>query len=65
MELTCSLLEKLLSVLSPNIIFEKYSNNIEHSLRHPHDIVKSSMLSNVNIVIVYNNFIFIYLLYLY
>lgn len=48
-EMSCSLLQKLLSVLLPSQVFNKYSVSIERSLHHPSDVVKSSILSEVNI----------------
>lgn len=46
-EISCLLLKKLLLVMSPKITLQKYSANIERSLRHPDDLVKSSILSEV------------------
>lgn len=46
--MSCSLIQKLLSVLPPNQAFNKYSVSIERSLNHPNDTVKSSILSEVN-----------------
>lgn len=49
-ELSCSLLQKLLSILQPNHAFNKYSASIERAIHHPNDTVKSTILSEVNIV---------------
>jgi hypothetical protein len=49
-EISCALLQKLLSVLQPSYAFNKYSVSIERSIHHPNDTVKSTILSEVNIV---------------
>jgi len=49
-ELSCALLQKLLSILQPNHAFNKYSVSIERAIHHPNDTVKSTILSEVNIV---------------
>ncbi|XP_025207928.1 uncharacterized protein LOC112603532 isoform X2 [Melanaphis sacchari] len=43
-EMSCALLQKLLSVLQPNYAFNKYSVSIERSIHHPNDTVKSTIL---------------------
>jgi len=48
-EMSCALLQKLLSILQPNQAFNKYSASIERSIHHPNDTVKSTILSEVNI----------------
>lgn len=55
--MSCSLLQKLLSVLLPSHVFNKYSVSIERSLHHPSDVVKSSILSEVSIM----NYVLFYL----
>lgn len=51
------MLEKLLSVLLPHQVFNKYAVSIERSLHHPNYVVKSTVLAEVNLI-------FKYLLYL-
>jgi len=38
----------MLSITQPSTVFDKYSDSIERAIRHPDDIVKSTILSQVN-----------------
>lgn len=46
-DMSCALLQKLLSILQPNHAFNKYSVSIERSIHHPNDTVKSTILSEL------------------
>lgn len=51
--MSCSLLQKLLSILPPTHALNTYSVSIERSLHHPNNVVKSTILSEVNIIFYY------------
>jgi len=57
-EISCLLLQKLLSVLLPSYAFNKYSVSIERALHHPSDQVKFRILAEVIVII--NYYLFIY-----
>lgn len=62
------MLEKLLSVLQPRQVFNKYAVSIESSLHHPNNVVKSTVLAEVNLILnifcTYHFYIFMFYLYL-
>ncbi|XP_060833754.1 26S proteasome non-ATPase regulatory subunit 5 isoform X1 [Rhopalosiphum padi] len=54
-EISCALLQKLLSVLQPSHAFNKYSVSIERSIHHPNDTVKSTILSELEKILANDN----------
>ncbi|XP_060874928.1 26S proteasome non-ATPase regulatory subunit 5-like isoform X2 [Metopolophium dirhodum] len=54
-EMSCALLQKLLSILPPNHAFNKYSASIERAIHHPNDTVKSTILSELEKMLANDN----------